>query len=445
MDLRTLGKYMIDHGVVALHAKRLAANDTSKQQIYLAGSFGLLNLLPSGKPVKRPSERGREVLHAALDLAWIGPHGELVPAPAAKLVLYPQYPEVRFSGFLRGARGARVALLDEDARTAGRYLLFGVRGDGRIIAHVVGPDEPIARELDADRESAGEGRVLRSIPLPWKDFGDEVFERLGEIARAGWLDSRRLRSDGSSVPCEAQNCGGYTLEALLGIAPNSRSEPDYLGWEIKQFAVASLDVPRARSAITLFTPEPDHGVYAESGVIEFVRRFGYADTKARAGRWNFGGAYRLGAASARTGLSLGMSGFDVTTGKVTTIDGAITLRGPDGTVAAGWSFVSLLDHWRRKHAQAVYVPSVTRVVAARQYRFGNTVFVGQGTDFGRFLSAVSQQSVYYDPGIKVVTGPGRAVDTKKRSQFRTRFAGLQRLYASFEQRWVGSRGTQASG
>jgi hypothetical protein len=42
------------------------------------------------------------------------------------------------------------------------------------------------------------------------------------------------------MACEAPNCGGYTLEAELGITPNGYSEPDFLGWEVKQFGVANF-------------------------------------------------------------------------------------------------------------------------------------------------------------------------------------------------------------
>ncbi len=40
-----------------------------------------------------------------------------------------------------------------------------------------------------------------------------------------------IKSDGSITPYLARNGGGYTLEAELGILPNSYSEPDLLGWE----------------------------------------------------------------------------------------------------------------------------------------------------------------------------------------------------------------------
>jgi hypothetical protein len=53
---------------------------------------------------------------------------------------------------------------------------------------------------------------------------------------------------------------------MLGISPNGRSEPDYLGWELKAYS---------GSRITLMTPEPNGGLYGEKGVAEFLRTYGY--------------------------------------------------------------------------------------------------------------------------------------------------------------------------
>ena len=36
------------------------------------------------------------------------------------------------------------------------------------------------------------------------------------------------------------NCGGFTLEAELRIAKNSSGEPDFFGWEVKQFGVSKI-------------------------------------------------------------------------------------------------------------------------------------------------------------------------------------------------------------
>jgi hypothetical protein len=43
------------------------------------------------------------------------------------------------------------------------------------------------------------------------------------------------------LPCKSPQCGGYTLEAELGITPNGYSEPDFMGWEVKQFGVTKFE------------------------------------------------------------------------------------------------------------------------------------------------------------------------------------------------------------
>ena len=99
--------------------------------------------------------------------------------------------------------------------------------------------------------------------------GDSRTRLLGELERIhqlGWIRSKRLDRRGNTVACEAPNCGGYTLEAELGITPNGYSEPDFMGWEVKQFGVSDFD--RLGSAvITLMTPEPTGGIYKTHGVM----------------------------------------------------------------------------------------------------------------------------------------------------------------------------------
>ena len=60
------------------------------------------------------------------------------------------------------------------------------------------------------------------------------------INRLGWIDSKQLASNGVLKPCSAPQCGGFTLEAELGIPKNRVAEPEFLGWEVKQHAVTSF-------------------------------------------------------------------------------------------------------------------------------------------------------------------------------------------------------------
>jgi hypothetical protein len=135
MDLATLKKAMASAGVERLYARVLAANDNSKSQPYFGGDFSVLNILPAGTPIAATSgTRNTPIFKAALDFHWLLSSGATCSAPHAKLILYPQYPEVRFSGYLRGC-GRPPSDLMGTTRVAGRVLFLGVRDDGRIIGY----------------------------------------------------------------------------------------------------------------------------------------------------------------------------------------------------------------------------------------------------------------------------------------------------------------------
>ena len=51
MNLNTLIKILSDKSCNKIYVKRLSPNDNSKNQIYLAGSFDVLNILPSGEVI----------------------------------------------------------------------------------------------------------------------------------------------------------------------------------------------------------------------------------------------------------------------------------------------------------------------------------------------------------------------------------------------------------
>jgi hypothetical protein len=87
-----------------------------------------------------------------------------------------------------------------------------------------------------------------------------------------------------------------------------------------------------------------------------------------------------------------------------------------------------MNHWNRKHAQAVYVPSLSqRAGELNEYRYGELVRMGEGTDFLRFLRCVAAGIVYYDPGIKVEHASTRP-RPKRRNQFRVKSKDIGTLY-----------------
>jgi len=423
---------MAGHGVTQLFAKALAPNDNSKNQIYLGGGFEALNIIPNhgvevDEGTRAASKRDR--FKALISLSWVDAGGSVYPAPNAQLILYPKYPEVRMSGMLQGAEAAPSSLIA--SRQDGRILFLGVRKDGSILGHVSAPDSPVRKEIESIREPEMSGVFIR-IPLDKTDTKQLLIEKLRSIHLEGWIDSIRLDAAGEILPCRSSNCGGYTLEAKLDITPNGYSEPDYLGWEVKQHGVTSLDRPHSGSPITLMTPEPTAGVYKEQGVEDFLRTYGYPDQMGRKDRINFGGIFRNGVRAERTGLTLTLTGYDADSGKITSADGGISLLDDSGQEAATWLYADMMKHWNRKHAQAVYIPSMCRTDPIRQYIYGNQIDLGEGTDFHKFLQAVSDGLVYYDPGIKLEDASTSQPRIKRRSQFRVKPIHLPSLYHSMD-------------
>lgn len=421
---------MADNGAQQIYVKRLAANDNSKQQVYLGSDFSTLNIIPHAEIVpdtlpKQPNFK------SALDFYWITPEGQAAPAPRAQLILYPDYPEVRLSGFLFGCKTAPSETMNN--REPGRLLFLGISEDGRVLAYVAPHDSTMVKELAAlgDLNLSGVFAVIPPLQTAIQnDTKTVLLEELGRIHRLGWIDSQRLLKDGSLSSYAAQNGGGYTLEAELKITPNGYSEPDYLGWEVKQYNVPNISKPEKGKAITLMTPEPNGGIY-HADFFQFMQTYGYPDSKT-ADRINFGGVHVVGQRHARTGLLLELRGYDSTTNKITNVNGGLHLVDKKGISAASWDFPGLLGHWGRKHNQAVYVPcEAQNQDGGKQYRYGDEVRLGEETDAILFIKALSDAFVSYDPAPKIEEVSSSHPKVKRRNQFRIKFRDLGPLYRKF--------------
>ena len=431
MNLGQLKSAFISAGARKVYAKTLAENDNSKNQVYFGPDFQALNLFPS-KDIYSEGKSGHPIFKAELLFSWLLSDGTAVAAPGAKLILYPQYPEVRFSGFLQGCSMAPSALMA--GRMQGRVLFLGVTGDKRILGYVAGPDSEIAAEYFSLGLSVSNG-VFSELSLPKvpseTDSRHRLLEELHRIHDLGWIDSKQLHSSGRLLPCRSMHCGGFTLEAELGIPKNSAAVPDFLGWEVKQHAVPNFSRPDSGGAITLMTPEPKGGFYGEHKSEEFVRKYGYPDKMGRSDRINFGGIHSVGRRQSSTGLTMRLVGYDAENCKITDAEGAVELVSSKGEVAAAWHFAELLVHWSRKHMHAVYVPSMRQKIPRWQYSYGPQVRLAQGTDSLRFLAALATGAVYYDPGIKLEQASS-APKLKCRNQFRVSSKNIAALYYEVE-------------
>lgn len=428
MNLKNLKSLFIDNGCTKIYTKKLSPNDNSKNQVYFGGSFDILNILPISEiKTEEAGNWNKERFKATINFSWISEDGGIFPAPNAQLILYPKYPEVRFSGFLQKCQNPPSELMTQ--RLADRILFFSVAKNGTVLGFVTAPSSDIAKEFNEHKNILEHG-VFKVIELPQvANNKSKLINELLRIHQLGWIKSKSLTKNGL-VPCTSSQCGGYTLEAELGIVRNGFAEPDFMGWEVKNFGVTNFKNLNSK-AITLFTPEPTGGLYKTNGVEKFLRDYGYADKNGKEDRINFGGVHKVNERLKLTNLEMQLIGFDIESGKIRNSNGRISLVDIKGNETASWSFASMLLHWNKKHNQACYVPSLSETDNERQYKYGNNIILGTGTDFQLFLGQMASGNIYYDPGIKMENASTKP-KIKKRSQFRIKSQHLPNLYKQNE-------------
>lgn len=427
LTLEQVEELMARHGATSVAVKFLPERqDNDKNQIYLGMDLsGAASFIPStnlrGEHTSstKPGAPGKTLFQADVDFRWLTRAGA-VEAPNAKLIYYPQYPEVRLSGLIRGADSPPRTLYVKaiGAQVAGRVLVLGVNDAGTTHGIILPPSSPAAASLHATRGSLESYGVLHL----WRVRGERALSAEGLAAelhgvhRRGWVPGCRLTKAGIQ-PYWARPAGGATFEAQLGVVTNSAAEPDFQGWELKQ---------HGGNVLTLFTSEPDGGLYA-ADFASFMRRYGVEKPH----RHDFTGIQRHGAGPHKTnGLRLALRGFD-RDGEYDP-EGGVDLVNEHGDIAASWSFLKLLEHWRAKHARVAFAPSESSE-DLRAYRFGKDVRLAEGASFTRLLAAIEAGRVYYDPACHLslddqgapVRGSG-----KKRNQWRVHVKDLNSLYAT---------------
>ncbi|TYP64016.1 MvaI/BcnI family restriction endonuclease [Stutzerimonas stutzeri] len=428
--LERVADVMRRHGARHVVFKLLANNDNSKQQVYFGGDFDVLRMIPHGDLVGSYSERDGVIFKAPLNFSWLHSSlsGSPMPAPGAQLIFYPRYPEVRMSGFLRGCIAGPNALmqpLSPEERVVRmptpRCLILGICEDGRILGYVGAWESSYA--IDAiGRIQAGSANNVASVFYelrpPLLNTRAALLQKLSQIRQMGAIPSCRLDASGVSIPYIAQNGAGYTLESMFGIVPNGRSEPDFLGWELKA---------HSGGAVTLMTPEPDSGSYSDC-LQQFLIDYGRCGDIRR----DFTGIHRNGVLRGK--LTMRMEGYDSASGELTSPDGGLMLRDEADNLAAGWTFNKLISHWSKKHGQTAYITYSKGPGAGSQpsYSYGPDALLCQGADLKHFLGAIHQGTVYYDPGInQKVNASGKWI-SKKRSQFRVAWKNVGALYEQAE-------------
>ena len=408
--LQLVCSVLMERGCSHIFAKVLAARqDNEKNGVLLGSSPELMELMSgsalSGSNGSSTKNGGLTVIKSkSVSWAWIS-EGIVGRAPNAKLIFYPQYPELRLSGFMSSCTAAPDALRKVTQASHGdRVLIFGIT-----------PTETIASVI-----SGAEGTEVSNFVHSLSGWGPSPSLKLMHLGSAmplGSLSSlsaelktiagrphetKRLLPDGSRVSFTGSQSAGYTLESLLGIASNSASAPDKFGYEIKSYT---------GSRITLMTPEPDLGMRGESGLRAFLEEYGKPG-KGRRGVRKFNGTHVCGERQSQTALTLTISNWNFTSNEPTgNGECDVLLVDRSGSTAAGWSSAKLTAHWTRKHSASafVYTEKDNELVT-----FGPEVFIGAGTSQLHLLQAIGAGRVVYDPG-DLLDGV-----VKARSQWRVR-------------------------
>lgn len=433
MSFHAIRDQLSKRGVVKLFVKRLASNDDPKNQVYVSPDEHILSQIPAVEiewKVKAGKSTGKTVVggasfYAHLDFYWMNETGSIYKAPHSKLIYYPQYPEVRLSGFLSGCKNAPSSIMKD--RTEGRILLIGATKSKRLIAMAFAAESSIAKEIAAEFglsvEKDGKIRIRSVEMLQAGDAGDhksKLIADLKEICESGPARGRRLTSSGE-LDCKAPNAGGLTLEALLGVTSNASAKPDYLGWEIKSHSAK-------QSRLTLLTPNPDAGDYLELGLVQWLHKYGYPDKRGRKHRLNYGGTHRMGQRVDATSHTLLVD--DLVSGGT---NAGVHLVDDNGDAVATWTHAKLMEHWTKKHAQAAYVEYTREDVGGHPYfAYQQVVGLGTSTSYAHFIAAIKSGSLLLDPGCNLKRVNSDKPVSKARFQFRTSVKSLRQLYKSYE-------------
>lgn len=414
MVLEDLKQILQKKGAGLFYYKYLSENDNCKNQIYLGSSYDILQFIPYGEitpevGVKRPT------MKAPVKWSWISDDGKICPAPNTKMILYPKYPEIRLSGFLSGcpnSPGKHMQPIPKEERTGedGRVLVFCPIED-EVFAYLAPAGSEIANRLKGIQKEELFGKEI----IREEDSKTEILTVLAEAYRSNPNKLVKLNALGQIVPYNKRNAAGYTLEARFGIKPNGKPDPDYKGWELKCYT---------ESAITLLTPQPNGGIYADIGNKEFVMKYGHL--VAETGATYFTGPYSCSLSSEKENRRLIITGYDTKKNLITESTGSIALIQDDKEELASWSFAHILSHWTNKHNKACYVRY--KKIGEWEINYLPIVQLCEGTNPMLLINAIRDNLIFYDPGCKV-SADG---ESKARSQFRIKAENLNSIYTQTE-------------
>lgn len=418
--------------------KKLGKNNNDKQQVYFHHDASLLNSVFDMTFATRESSQsskrggavaGKKILSAVFnDFHWLGTDGSLHQVAECKGVLYAQYPEVRLSGF-KASTGLMPRSMSIDFvrnnPAVERYLALGATAEGRTIAMMLAEPDAAFSEEFLQLPLAENSTICRFIEIQQLSGSAKLKAMLIERIGGKTVKGCRLDADGITLPFTGTQVHGYTLEHELGIKTNADKSGDIFGIELKCFSGKKL---------TLFTPEPDGGLYAES-FEAFMIKYGYEKETV----YRFTGLHRVGGVSERSGLILGvvcrpassrqlmpLTEYDPDIPLSRQLDSLqVVLTDKEGNLAASWSSERLLNNWGVKHQEAVYVPAkVFRndnpvefgAGFTKKVIFGDSVLWCRKTSLERMINAIVTGIIFLDPAPKL--DPDNPRNNKRRSQWR---------------------------
>ena len=424
-SLRELEKVLASHRVTEALIKPLSRNHNDKNQVYSGSEFAPLYPMfdvdfalrgASSSRKKGGRTKGKSIPEAVFrDFVWIDRNGREVPARGVRMIVYAQYPETRLSGFgtventIPASMSVEFTKANPDTR---RFLVLGRRGCGAVVGVMVAdPDQQFIDEV-ADLPNATGSRVWKHLILRAAS-PDRLKALLAGVADTP-LPGSRLDADGATLPFNGTQVCGYTLEHALGIVPNSSKEGDFEGIELKT---------HTQKKVTLFTPEPDMGLYTED-FPGFMTQYGYPD---EAGNLRLTGIHRVGVRCDKSGLTLVVANHERGKSLAASADNDVHVGLLDdrGTLAAGWSLERLLNCWSAKHNEAVYVPAVKTKCTDEELlanghgymvEFANTVMWCRETSAERLFEALYNGTLFLDPAPKYSADNPKL--NKRRSQWR---------------------------
>ncbi|MCW2390905.1 hypothetical protein M2332_000603 [Sphingobium sp. B11D3A] len=424
-DLSEIRDLLGRHGATEALIKPLSKNHNDKNQIYSGADFApvypMFDVTFSLRGSSASRRKGANTKGAAIPeaifshFAWIDTTGREVAARDVRMIIYPQYPETRLSGFktVENTMPEAMSVAFTKAHPhIPRYLVLGRRGLGEVIAVLVADPKPQFISDVAALPSAQGSRVWRHLRL--RSTAPERLTAMLAVAAGRPLPGSRLDTSGGTLAFNGTQVCGYTLEHALGIIPNSDKNGDFEGIELKT---------HTQKKVTLFTPEPDMGVYAQD-FAKFMQTWGYPDEN---GNLRVTGVHRVGVRCDKSGLTLRIMNHvrGVSLAASADDDVHLGLFDDEDCLAAGWSLERMLNSWTSKHNEAVYIPA-TKVKSSdpellkmgHQHiiQFSRQVMWCRETSAERLFEALYNGTLFLDPAPKYCPGNPRL--NKRRSQWR---------------------------